>query len=69
MALLYARGWRPVSGWALVGHRLTGLWGEKHSPSPVVQVDDERVIPELLEGLVVMAIHVSCRDSNVLSGL
>lgn len=37
-----------------------GAWED--SPSPVVQVDDECVVPKLLEGLVVMAVHVPCGD-------
>lgn len=38
--------------------------GTEDSPAPVVQVDDEGLIPELLKGLVVMPIHVPCRDKH-----
>lgn len=42
--------------------QLTPCSGWKDSPSPVVQVDDKRLVPKLLEGLIVVPVHVSCGD-------
>lgn len=45
-----------------------GFRAAECSPSPVVQVNNEGVIPKLLKGFIMMSIHVACTGREQGSG-